>query len=135
MLTEFFSHAVDNPHGWGTAVYKAGKAEVLKGPESAAASVEAEKTAEKGFDTDLLLAHIRYATKGAVSLENTHPFVLKDISGTEWVFAHNGTVFESDLLSGYVHDQKGETDSERIFRYIIDSLNGEIREKAAGSTL
>lgn len=127
LLTEFFSHACDNPHGWGAAVFEDSRPEIVKAPESAAESSEAAQTAERGFDADLLLAHIRYATKGSISMENTHPFVMKDLSGTEWVLAHNGTIFEGDVLSGYVRGQHGETDSERILMYFIDSMDSEIR--------
>ena len=38
-----------------------------------------------------MLAHIRYATQGAVSLENVHPFT-REMWGIQWTFAHNGEV-------------------------------------------
>lgn len=41
--------------------------------------------------TTNLLAHIRYATQGQVSLENLHPFV-RELWGISWCFAHNGDV-------------------------------------------
>lgn len=134
LLTEFFSHAKDNPHGWGAAVFGGGKAEVVKEPVPAAESSAAKAFAGKHRDACLLLAHIRYATKGAVSSENTHPFVMKDIGGEEWVLAHNGTIFGCEALSGYIHDQQGETDSERILLYLIESLNMRMREKGESLT-
>ena len=133
MLKEFFSHAADNPHGWGAAVFSKGEAEIVKEPLSALASRKAEDFAEAAPDTELIIAHIRLATKGQVTMDNTHPFVMKDRSGTEWVLAHNGTIFGSDALSGYVHTQIGETDSERILMYIIDSLNEKLRGSRKGS--
>ena len=36
-----------------------------------------------------VIAHIRKATQGAVSLQNCHPFV-RELWGRNWVFAHNG---------------------------------------------
>lgn len=131
LLTEFFSHAAENPHGWGAAVFDGGKARTVKEPVSAEESTEAKKIAEDGLQTDLLIAHIRYATKGAVSIENTHPFYMSDISGREWVLAHNGTIFESEELSAFVHDQQGETDSERILLYLVERLNAWIRGRFA----
>jgi glutamine amidotransferase len=38
-----------------------------------------------------MMAHIRYATQGAVSLENVHPFT-REMWGINWTFAHNGEV-------------------------------------------
>ena len=69
------------------------------------------------------LAHIRLATIGNVEDENCHPFVGTDSSGRSWTLIHNGTVFEDDRLNSYVFLQKGETDSERILLYILDSIN------------
>lgn len=123
MLKEFFSHGKDNPHGWGAVVFGEGRAEIVKEPLSAAASRKAENFAENVPAADLFMAHIRLATKGQITMDNTHPFVMKDDSGCEWVLSHNGTIFGSDALSGYVHRQAGETDSERILMYLIDRLD------------
>ena len=43
--------------------------------------------------------------------------------------AHNGTIFEGDILTDYFHRQKGETDSERILLFMLDRLNDLIRQK------
>jgi glutamine amidotransferase len=69
------------------------------------------------------MAHIRKATMGEVSFSNTHPFIKRDDSGRTWVLVHNGTIFESPVLSAYQYNQEGETDSERILLYIVDQLN------------
>ena len=36
-----------------------------------------------------MVSHIRYATRGAVRLENVHPFQ-REMWGISWCFAHNG---------------------------------------------
>ena len=36
-----------------------------------------------------IIAHVRKATIGEVSLENAHPFI-RELWGRQWVFAHNG---------------------------------------------
>ena len=69
------------------------------------------------------LAHIRLATIGNVEQDNCHPFTAVDNSGRTWTLIHNGTIFESDNIGKYVFLQKGETDSERILLYIVDSIN------------
>lgn len=125
MLTAFFSHAGENPHGWGLA--KLGGEEVLieKEPVSALKSERLENLMHGGIRSKQLLAHIRYATKGSVSPENTHPFTMRDRFGDDWVLVHNGTIFECDALSKYSKVQQGETDSERILYYLMDKINAE----------
>ena len=54
-----------------------------------------------------MIAHIRYATVGDVSVENVHPFQ-RQLFGVDFVFAHNGDVpivNEDDLWLGSI---KGE---------------------------
>jgi predicted glutamine amidotransferase len=63
------------------------------------------------------VAHVRYASTGAVSLENTHPF---EQAGR--LFAHNGVIGDVPALERELGDAmrlvKGETDSERFFALI-----------------
>lgn len=75
-----------------------------------------------------MLAHIRLATVGAIKYDNCHPYTGTDISGREWTLIHNGTIYSSRLLSKYLSVQKGDTDSERIFLYLIDKVNEAISE-------
>ena len=69
------------------------------------------------------IAHVRRATVGLPSLENTHPFV----HGI-YLFAHNGTVpnFERvgerllpELDEAHRSGIHGTTDSEHVFRYLL----------------
>jgi predicted glutamine amidotransferase len=68
-----------------------------------------------------VIAHIRKATQGAVSLENTHPF-MRELWGRYWVFAHNGNLpqFQPVLDGDFV--PVGNTDSELIFCWLLQSL-------------
>ncbi len=63
------------------------------------------------------IAHVRYASTGAVSPENTHPFEQRDR-----LFAHNGVIEDLDRLDQELGDARslvqGETDSERYFALI-----------------
>ena len=61
--------------------------------------------------------HVRRATVGGLTLENTHPFTLGGLS-----FGHNGTVIDYPLLG--VTDARGETDSEHLFRYLVAHFDG-----------
>ena len=75
-----------------------------------------------------LIAPIRLASVGRLRYENCHPFVLRDIDGRAWTFAHNGTIFSPKRASGasiddYKDTQLGGTDSERVLLYLIDRIN------------
>jgi predicted glutamine amidotransferase len=63
------------------------------------------------------VAHIRYASTGAVALENTHPFE-QELR----LLAHNGVVGDlpklEHALGPYRSLVRGETDSERLFALI-----------------
>lgn len=60
---------------------------------------------------------------GDVSFPNTHPFVLSDSSGKKWVLVHNGTIFQSVVLTPYQYVQEGSTDSERVLHFIVEWMN------------
>jgi glutamine amidotransferase len=68
-------------------------------------------------ESHTFVAHIRYASTGAISPENTHPF---EQAGR--VFAHNGVIGELERLEQELGDEmrlvRGETDSERFFALI-----------------
>jgi glutamine amidotransferase len=68
-----------------------------------------------------VIAHIRKATQGEVSLENCHPFV-RELWGRYWVFAHNGNLdnYAPRLHAGF--HPVGSTDSERAFCWLMQEL-------------
>ena len=128
-LKEFYSHAPDNPNGWGL-YYNDGCSAFFKKENMRADKSPCLRDILSGnINARNAIAHIRYATIGYDEMENTHPFRGTDLSGREWIFAHNGTIFEGDILTEYFHRQKGETDSERILLYMLDNLNALIRQK------
>ncbi len=67
------------------------------------------------------VAHVRYASTGAVSPENTHPF---EQQGR--LFAHNGVIEDIGRLDQELGDAtrlvQGETDSERYFALITREI-------------
>ncbi len=68
-----------------------------------------------------VIAHIRKATQGKITLENSHPFV-RELWGRQWIFAHNGDLhgFEPTLSGRFT--PIGNTDSELSFCYLLDQL-------------
>ncbi|HEX3975370.1 MAG TPA: class II glutamine amidotransferase [Solirubrobacteraceae bacterium] len=71
----------------------------------------------KEIDSRTFVAHVRYASTGALSPVNTHPF-----EQDQRLFAHNGVIEGLDRLESELGDDmslvKGETDSERFFALI-----------------
>lgn len=108
-----------NPDGTGLGVFEAdGRAHLCKQPMAAwhdrAFATEAHEMTGTTF-----LAHVRYATTGVLTVDNTHPF-LQDGR----LFAHNGVVqgtaeIDERIAALGVSDLvAGQTDSERVFALI-----------------
>ena len=122
-LREFYSHANEHPNGWGLALLGRQETQIMRETKRADQSEYLHELLSESIVAKTALAHIRLATIGNVEYENCHPFVGTDNSGRSWTLIHNGTVFENDRLNKYVFLQKGETDSERILLYILESIN------------
>lgn len=128
-LREFFSHSDKHPHGWGLAYQEYGKLRIVKEPVCANESRIIGGVIEQIPPQKDLLAHIRYATIGATKAENCHPFSGCDNSGRRWTLIHNGTIYSGTELMKYLDLQNGDTDSERIFMYLLDKVNAALAEK------
>ena len=122
-LKDFFSHSPNQPHGWGLAVLDGNDAEIEKEPKQADQSFYLKERLTEEISAKTIFAHIRYATIGNVTYSNCHPFTGKDITGRRWTLVHNGTIFDYPKLYKYLRTQTGDTDSERVFLYILDSIN------------
>lgn len=129
LLEEFFSHGYEHPHGWGTATFEGDHPHIKKEALPSVSSALLRNMLSNPVETDLLLAHIRLATKGSIEYVNTHPFVRMDCEGRYWTLIHNGTIFESGHLEKYIHVQEGFTDSERILFFLVDSIAKKRQEK------
>lgn len=122
-----------NPDGTGLGVFEAdGTPRVRKQPiaafEDQAFAREAREEQSRTF-----VAHVRYASTGAHTLLNTHPF---EQHGR--LFAHNGVIEGLDRLEAELGPDRelvaGDTDSERFFALItreIDRAGGDIGEGIA----
>jgi predicted glutamine amidotransferase len=92
-------------------------------------------TEAKELESTTFLAHVRYASTGAVTLENTQPFMQQ-----RRLFAHNGVVEDLAKLERALGDSltlvHGQTDSERVFALItgeIDQNGGDISAAIAAA--
>ncbi len=124
-LRQFYSHSSEHPNGWGLALFNKYNTEIIKEVCRADKSELLTEKLQRPLKAETALAHIRLATIGNEEYDNCHPFLSVDISGRMWTLIHNGTIFESDNIGKFVFQQKGETDSERILLYIVDSINKE----------
>ena len=129
LLATFFSHSVDHRNGWGLAVLDTDSITIDREPVMASSSLYLKDRLLGTIETSKCIGHIRFATIGGDSIKNTHPFARYDISGRQWVLAHNGTIFDSEALAPYRFVQEGSTDSERILLYIIDRMGETYRRK------
>jgi predicted glutamine amidotransferase len=122
-----------NPDGTGLGVFGADSKPVIR-KQPIAAWEDTEFACEAHQITGVtFIAHVRYASTGAVDLLNTHPF-LQDGR----IFAHNGVVTGLDALDarleelGYSDLVLGQTDSERVFALITASIGAHGGDVEAG---
>jgi predicted glutamine amidotransferase len=109
------------PDGTGVGWFDGdGRAHVRKQAKAAYGdatfAAEAHELTSKTF-----VAHIRFASTGALELSNTHPF---EQDGR--LFAHNGVIEDLGALEAHLGDAmslvKGDTDSERFFALITREI-------------
>ncbi len=111
-----------NADGWGIGFYGDSGPSVERRTTAAHESADFATTVENVYSRTVI-AHIRNATVGELSLENTHPF-----GYGRWVFVHNGTVRPFDQLKGGMEPEiaprlaalwRGTTDSEFTFYWLL----------------
>ena len=117
--------SVKHPDGWGIAYYTSKFPHLIRS-EKQALEDGLLREISAVVSTRTLLAHIRQATAGKVSVLNCHPFQYGP-----WTFAHNGTVagFErlNDRLAGETEptlqsSRKRTTDSEQVFYWLLSQI-------------
>ncbi|PFG29802.1 class II glutamine amidotransferase [Paramicrobacterium agarici] len=118
--------------GWGMAWHDAdGSTKTARSPLAADVDPEYARLAAQPLGTAGIV-HLRWATGGLpVSPENTHPFV-----DGNFAFGHNGHVGPMDRLEALLTPEsleklRGDTDSERYFRLIMQCID-ETGDEAEG---
>lgn len=127
-----------HPDGWGVAYYVAGAPHVLKSVGAARHNTLFQRVGGI-MSSQTVLAHIRKATQGELSMLNCHPF-----QHGRWVMAHNGDVPSfsqhraalmervAPLVRRYI---LGDTDSELIFHLFLTHLSDEAELTRRGTPL
>lgn len=127
-LEEFSKHGGltrDNKDGWGITYYEGADMRLIKEPAPASTSPWVTFIAGQNLASDTVIAHVRMASRGHPTLENTHPFD-RELGGRRHVFAHNGTMpdIETALpLTGEHYRPIGDTDSEHAFCVLLGRLH------------
>ena len=107
--------------GWGIAFFEGRGARLFLDPRPSCDSPVAELVRRYPIRSLNVIAHIRKATQGSVSLENTHPFI-RELWGRYWIFAHNGNLPDYAPALDGSFQPVGQTDSERAFCHLLQSL-------------
>jgi predicted glutamine amidotransferase len=122
-----------NPDGCGVAGFDpSGRVELHKAPVAAWDDPTFDHAARR-LRSSTFVAHVRHASTGARSYENTHPFVEGDV-----VFAHNGALAGLDQVEAQLGEYRrvvhGDTDSERMFALILKQAAAHRDDLTAGIT-
>jgi predicted glutamine amidotransferase len=127
----------DQRGAWGIGFYQGDEVLHKKQPTPDGEPIDWTAVAEN-VKTDCAIAHVRQATVGGFSVDNTHPFRLR-----QWMFAHVGTIGRFDevreKLRGELPDFlrrniRGSSDSEIFFHMILASLHSRNQLEAAAPT-
>jgi len=111
--------------GWGVAYYVDGAPHLTKSATGAMDSTLFRRVSGL-VSSETVVAHVRQATQGNLSVLNSHPFQYG-----RWVFAHNGDIPRFEDVRAEVEDAiaprlrrflLGDTDSERIFFLFLTEL-------------
>jgi len=111
------------PHkdGWGITFYEGNGCRTFKDPRPSFDSPIARLVQDYPIKSCAVVAHIRQANRGAVALENTHPFT-RELWGREWTYAHNGQLRGYRQLDTQTYRPIGQTDSEYAFCWLLSQL-------------
>ncbi len=113
-----------NRDGWGIAFARDRDALLVKEPQPAIDSAWVKFIAKQPIETTAVIAHVRYATRGHHTLENTHPF-RRALGRRIHLFAHNGTLTRIEQIvdeAALRYLPIGKTDSELAFCTLLSRL-------------
>jgi glutamine amidotransferase len=119
-----------NPDGYGIGTYEPDGSPRIEKRPAAAYTDELFAREAKERESPTFVAHVRYASTGGLTVQNTHPFEQRGR-----VFAHNGWIgglpeLES-RLRGF-RGLQGQTDSERFFALITTETEARGGDVGAG---
>lgn len=127
-----------HPDGWGVAYYQGGAPHVIKSM-STAVDDHLFRRVSGVVSSETVVAHLRKATQGEMTIINTHPFQFG-----QWVFVHNGNVENFPQLRQKLVERippvlrrfiLGDTDSEVLFYLLLARMAERCELSRAGFPL
>jgi predicted glutamine amidotransferase len=124
----------DQRGAWGLGFYQGDEVLHKKQPTPDGEPIHWE-TIAANVKTDCAVAHLRQATVGGFSVDNTHPFRFR-----QWLFAHVGTITGFDEVRSKLlaelpdflgRNIRGNSDSELFFHLILARLHQQSQLEAA----
>jgi glutamine amidotransferase len=111
------------PHkdGFGICFYEGKGVREFKDHNPSCASPISKFVQNYPIKSTNVISHIRQANVGDISLENTHPFQ-RELCGRTWIFAHNGQMSKDDIPAPQYYQPVGQTDSEKLFCWLMGEL-------------
>ena len=110
---------------WGVVYYEGNDVRRIRDTTPAVDSEWIQFLEQHSLKSNIVLSHIRKATRGSLKLNNTQPFC-KELAGKVHSFAHNGDLegllINSDVTSSY-YQPLGVTDSEIAFCILLSELS------------
>ena len=120
-FTGLATRADEHKDGFGIAFFEDRGLRHFIDRDGAISSPVAQMVKRYAIKSEVVIAHIRKATFGAVALQNCHPFV-RELWGRYWVFAHNGDLKAyAPRLHGNFRPV-GDTDSELAFCWLMQEM-------------
>ncbi|MEA5578760.1 class II glutamine amidotransferase [Anabaena sp. UHCC 0451] len=113
--------------GWGITFFEGKGCRIFLDAKPSIDSPLAELVRRYPIHSTHVIAHIRKATQGKIALENCHPF-RRELWGRYWVFAHNGNLPDFHPENHGVFQPVGDTDSEKAFCLILNTLRNNFPE-------
>lgn len=116
----------DKPWGWGIGFFHSGEILLKRRPLDDRTELRIDQMIDE-VRSDILIAHVRNATVGALRTGNTHPFRYR-----QWIFADTGTVDGFGDLRSQLYESlpqflqrslRGDTDSELLFHLYLSFLH------------
>lgn len=120
-LLDFRQRGKKNPDGWGIAWFdeKKDKWMIEKEAKKSTRSQLSQAVIDRNdFRSRTFIAHVRLRGRGAVLLENTHPFK-REFEGREVVLAHNGSFYCDPKSIDLKFRPLGQTGSEKILGLML----------------
>ena len=103
--------------GWGVGAISSGEFNIYKGKDALYQNSHLQPIIEKlNSGAEVCVFHVRKASVGSLSLNNSHPFYRRTDFGNV-LFVHNGTIREPISTKLPTH---GHTDTEILFMKVIE---------------